>query len=62
MQVNPKGKRLGEFRLIRGGSWGSFCGEIVCSTEVRDGDYPSATSYGLGFRIIMEVKSNASKS
>jgi len=59
MQVNPKGKDVGMYRVFRGGS---------CVTYVRYGrascsccDFPKVVSCRVGFRVMLGV-SHADKS
>jgi len=62
MQVNPKGKEKGVFRVLRGDA--EFLGyhdTLPCCPSIRERSVPTPhVSGGLGFRIIMGVKSNAS--
>jgi formylglycine-generating enzyme required for sulfatase activity len=45
---NPKGPDSGEYRVLRGGSWGSSTGALRVSH--RDGVTPADQDYGEGFR------------
>lgn len=48
-QTNPCGPRDGEFRVFRGGCWGSDA--RYCRSAYRDWDLPGIPWYLLGFRL-----------
>jgi len=60
MQVNPKGKEKGEYRVNRGCSYIIYA--RCCCVANRDYYSHKASDYNLGFRVIMGVKQDASKS
>lgn len=47
--INPAGPAKGEFRVLRGGSWGSSPEELEC--KHRKFEYPDRTSATIGFRL-----------
>jgi len=59
MQVNPKGKEIGEERGLRGGSWNSL---YEYSVSLRGVEYAETADTDIGFRVVMGVKQDASKS
>ena len=50
--VDPRGPSAGEFRVLRGGDWGSY--PNGCRAAKRYRDRPSIRSSNLGFRVVME--------
>jgi formylglycine-generating enzyme required for sulfatase activity len=48
-QSNPAGPASGSIRVRRGGYWGQNASYLPCA--YRNGNYPSVTSYYLGFRL-----------
>jgi formylglycine-generating enzyme len=48
-QSNPVGPRLGYYRVIRGGSWGSD--PQYCQVAFRSGYGPGVRDYSFGFRL-----------
>ncbi|WP_282783770.1 formylglycine-generating enzyme family protein [Phaeodactylibacter xiamenensis] len=46
---NPTGPFTGDFRVVRGGSWGSHMKEVECT--YRNFEYPNQTSATIGFRL-----------
>jgi len=59
MQVNPKGKRRGLFRVVRGVGWDGFL-DGYSAIRFRNG--PSREYSYVGFRVVFGVKHNASQS
>lgn len=47
--INPKGPLNGEFKVLRGGSWGSTAEELECAH--RKFEYPNRSSATIGFRL-----------
>ncbi|MEQ8702814.1 MAG: formylglycine-generating enzyme family protein [Phaeodactylibacter sp.] len=52
--INPIGPLNGEFKLLRGGSWGSTMEEVECAH--RKFEYPDRTSATIGFRLCRNAK------
>ena len=50
-QNNPQGPNSGEYRVLRGGSWGSLDGS--CRVANRNGSDPGSRYYDLGFRLVL---------
>jgi formylglycine-generating enzyme required for sulfatase activity len=50
---NPKGPDDGKSRVLRGGSW--FHEPICCRSAYRSGNRPEASSYNIGFRVVLRV-------
>ena len=48
---DPTGPAVGQFRVVRGGSWGSPAG--VCRSAVRDWGAPAFNPSQLGFRVAL---------
>jgi formylglycine-generating enzyme required for sulfatase activity len=51
---NPKGPKSGTYRVMRGGSWGSYAGYLRCGN--RGYDRPSYRADFLGFRLSQDNK------
>ena len=51
-QTNPRGPSMGEFRIIRGGSYHDI--EFGCRTRFRNKDKPDARYINIGFRLVRE--------
>ncbi len=49
--TDPAGPSTGSYRVYRGGSWGNDACE--CRSAIRAWDFPTDSSYSLGFRIIL---------
>jgi formylglycine-generating enzyme required for sulfatase activity len=47
--VDPKGSKTGDLRVLRGGSWGD--GPQFCRAADRYGYVPALRDYGIGFRV-----------
>jgi formylglycine-generating enzyme required for sulfatase activity len=47
--TNPPGPATGQYRVLRGGAWGSY--SVNCRSSVRGYDEPGAVYVGLGFRV-----------
>ena len=50
-QTNPTGPSSGSYRVLRGGSWGSYAGR--CRVSYRNGRDPSLCGNGSGFRVVL---------
>ena len=50
-QTDPQGSNSGEYRVLRGGSWGSLDGS--CRVANRNGSDPGSRYYDLGFRLVL---------
>lgn len=48
VQSNPKGSDVGDFRVIRGGSW--FRNDKICRSASREASNPEITYCNIGFR------------
>ncbi len=48
-QTDPSGPPEGVYRVLRGGSWSSYC--RYCRAAIRDGYVPGDRNGGLGFRL-----------
>jgi len=51
---DPRGPRMGEQRVVRGGSWSS--GPAACSSWARGSASPFVPSAGIGFRVVLEAE------
>ena len=51
-QTNPKGPANGEYRIMRGGHWGSTA--VACRVSYRNGIYPTLVDCTVGFRLAMD--------
>ncbi len=51
-QTNPKGPANGEYRIMRGGYWGSTA--VACRVSYRNGMYPTMVDCTVGFRLAMD--------
>ena len=49
-QTNPTGPSSGSYRVLRGGSWGSYAGS--CRVSYRIGNSPGYRDDGFGFRVV----------
>jgi len=49
--TDPQGSSSGSYRVVRGGSWGHD--GRLCRSAFRNGDYPSAGSFSIGFRVVL---------
>jgi formylglycine-generating enzyme required for sulfatase activity len=47
-EINPPGPSAGEFRVLRGGSWGGYDGNVRSASRVNY--YPDIWGYDVGFR------------
>jgi len=54
---NPKGPQMGRYRVIRGTGWGAFHTYHIQCTN-RGSSKPPAKRDSLGFRCVMDVKTN----
>ena len=52
--VDPQGPEIGEYRVLRGGSWSSP--PQLCRSAFRAGDLPRSHNDGFGFRICFFVE------
>jgi formylglycine-generating enzyme required for sulfatase activity len=50
--VDPQGPTEGQYRVLRGGSWGSNA--WICRSAYRAGSYPDSRSHDFGFRVVVE--------
>ena len=50
-QTDPQGSNSGEYRVLRGGSWGSF--DTFCRVASRNGRNPNFRYYYFGFRLVL---------
>jgi formylglycine-generating enzyme required for sulfatase activity len=49
--INPKGLKLGQYRIIRGGGWGYDASN--CRPAMRNGDFSNSESRYYGFRLVV---------
>ena len=52
-QTNPTGPANGEYRVMRGGYWGSTA--VACRVSYRNGMYPTMVDCTVGFRLAMDA-------
>ena len=52
--IDPTGAEQGEYRVVRGGGWGS--GASDCRSAYRDHNEPGMRDRGLGFRVVLAPK------
>jgi len=59
MRENPEGLSKGEYRAVRGGSWGD--GAAACRVANRGDDGATITNCILGFRVAFSVPARKSR-
>lgn len=52
-QVNPQGPETGEYRVVRGGSWHDYDGNMNMSATIRDHPVPTYGADYIGFRCAL---------
>ena len=53
-ETNPTGASSGQYRVLRGGSWGDFAN--ICRTVFRGANFPDRRYYYGGFRLVLPVE------